>query len=640
MIRENKTYLYYYIFLFLLSITINLLFIYNIVLFKNIENTGRIILLLLTLFITIFFNIFLYKTNNKKYFTSLSIIFFLYLIILIIVNYNLNNIYEKISKIASNGTTYSTSIVTYSSNNNEDINKIDKIGIIDNKDSIEGYVIPNEIINNNDLDVELVYYDDYITMINDLLNNNIEYIFLPTNYLVTFDNIEFDSTLDNTKIIYTQGKDVKIENNKKKLDEPFTILLMGVDSTENDISNSSYNGDALMILTYNPNTYTATMLSIPRDSYMPISCLDNRKNKITHAAWYNESCIIDSLNNTFDINIDYYIKVNFKGLVNIVDNLGGIEVNVPYSFCESDSNRLWGENTVYVKEGVQKLTGEQALALSRNRHPWPEYCSEEWTNYYSSDIIRGQNQQLVLNEIINKVKDIKSLDTIYVLLDTVKNNLSTNLTTDNILSFYNASKDISKIKIQKLYLNGYDEYIYDYDYIKDKGTKLTLYDYIPYQESISVVSKAMKDNLNGSLITTDEVIGEVDGEELINLMPNLVGKTYYEVVDFCNKNNIELKVNYVSGSNMGLVTSQSVLESTDLEGVNSLTISVVNEVNSKKDINTKDNSKSESNIKSNEDNKSNKNENSIDNNIKENTNSEKDNTKNDDLDPIIGEIFN
>ena len=645
MIKEKKIYLITYTCLFILSIIVNLLFIYNTILFKNIENISRIFLVIISLILTIFFNIFLYKTNNKKKFTSISIIFFLYIIILIIINYNLKNIYTKISFISNNNKTYSSSIVTLISNDNEDITKIDEIGIINEENSIEGYQIPMGVINNNNLNYDLVKYNDYITMINDLLNKKIDYIFLPTDYQVKFKDIEFNDNLDKTKIIYTSDKDIEIKNKSdKKLTEPFTILLMGVDSTDDKIVNSSYNGDALMVLTYNPNTYTTTILSIPRDSYVNISCMNNRKNKITHSAWYDEECIVDTINNTFNINIDYYVKINFKGLVNLVDNLGGIEVDVPYSFCESDSNRLWGANTVYVKEGLQTLDGEQALALARNRHPWPEFCDSKWTNYYSSDIIRGQNQQLVLTELLNKIKDIKSISKLEELLDIIKDNTITNLTTNNILSFYNTSKDLNKIEFQKLYLNGYDKYIYDYDYISNKGTKLTLYNYVPYKDSIDLISSAMQDNLDGNLIVGD-TIGEVTGDEDIILMPDFTDKPYYEAEKFCNDHNIKFNINYVSGNKEGIIKNQSIEPNTNLEYVDNIEISVYRKED--KEINNNKNNK-QTEIKEevpkdntdknniNKDNSTNKNN----NNTKENNTDQDNNNNTEELDPIINEIFN
>ena len=637
MIKNNKKFLYSFIILFIFSIIINYLSIYNIILYKSIENTFRFIFIINIIIITLFFNIFLYKTNNKKHFTSISILFILYLIILIIVNYNLNNIYNKISNISSNSKIYSSSIVSNISNDNKDINKIKKIGIISDKNSIDGYIIPENIIEENKLNVELVYYEDYITMINDLLDKKIEYVFLPSNYKILFDNIEFNASLDTTKIIYSKKQEYKEKKkSNKKITEPFTILLMGVDSTEANINESSFNGDALMLLTYNPNTYTSTILSIPRDSYISISCFNNRKNKITHAAWNDENCIIDSLNNTFNINIDYFVKINFKGLVNLVDNLGGIEVNVPYSFCESNSERLWGNNTVYVDEGLQLLNGEQALALSRNRHPWPEFCESKWTNYNSNDIIRGNNQQLVLNGIIDRIKNIKSLDTIYLMLDTIKNNVSTNISTNNLLFFYNTSKDFNKIKFQKLFLNGYDSYIYDYDYINNKGTKLNLYNYVPYNKSIDTISKAMNDNLNGNLNVTDNIIGEESEEDKIILMPSFIGKMYTDAENFCNNHNIVLNVNYVDGVNNGIITYQSIQDNTDIEYVNNLSINVTKKKNNyNQEINNK---KQDNKIENNNTQKNN------DESIKQNENikNENDSIKedNNELDPIISEFIN
>ena len=616
MIKQYKIYLNCYRFLFIFSIIINFLFLYNIILFDNIENLFRTILLTISILITIFFNLYLYLTKNKKHFTIIYIILIIYIIILIIISYNLKSIYIKINKISINKTLYSSSIVTLKDNYNEDIMNIDKIGIISNKKYIDGYIIPLEIIDNNNLDVELVYYSDYISMINDLLNKKIEYIFLPTNYKTRFDDIN----VDKLKIIYSQRKEIKYEIDNKKDLESFTILLMGVDSTDNNIDNSFYNGDALILITFNPKKNTSTMLSIPRDTYLNISCMNDRRNKITHSAWFDDDCIISTINNSFNININYYIKINFKGLVNLVDNLGGIVVDVPYSFCESNSNRLWGMNTIYVEKGIQQLDGEQALAFARNRHPWPEFCGDKWTNYYSNDIIRGENQKKVIKSIVEKVKTIKSFESFRQILDTISENILTNINTNNILSFYKMGKNINNINIQKLFLNGYDEYIYDYDFINNTGTNLTLYNYIPYKESIDELSKVMNDNLDGKLIITNETIGDLEGTKYIDIMPSFIGKTYYEAQEFCDQHNIKLIINYVSGTDIGYITNQSINELTDLDYVDTLTIDVVNNIELEKEISKIDTSNNSSNNK-----------------IEKNTG---ENNINYDLDPIIKEIFN
>ncbi len=149
---------------------------------------------------------------------------------------------------------------------------------------------------------------------------------------------------------------------------------------------------------------------------------------------------MDTITNFTGIDIDYFVKINFKGVVKMVDTLGGVEVDVPYSFCEQDSNRKFGNNTIYVKAGLQTLYGEQALAFARNRHTWPEYCGIEWSNYVSNDFIRGQNQQTIIRALLNKIGDVKSLDTVYNLLDVIGDSMETNMTTSEILSFYNIAK--------------------------------------------------------------------------------------------------------------------------------------------------------------------------------------------------------
>ena len=262
---------------------------------------------------------------------------------------------------------------------------------------------------------------------------------------------------------------------------------MGVDSAEEGLSkNTVANGDSLILVTFNPNTLNATMLSIPRDSYVPISCWSGTpENKITHAAAYGTDCMMSTIENYFDVTIDYYAKINFKGLVNLVDTLGGITVEVPQDLCTDNSNR---EGQVCISEGVQTLNGEQALVLARNRK-----------QLAAGDLDRGLNQQLVIEGIVNKVKDMKSINQVMDVLNTITNNLDTNFTEQQILSFYDIAKDIMNnslqkddadlINIEQLYLDGTGQMIYD------ERTRLVLWDYVPNTKSRDDIVKAMKINL-------------------------------------------------------------------------------------------------------------------------------------------------
>ena len=83
-----------------------------------------------------------------------------------------------------------------------------------------------------------------------------------------------------------------------------------------------------MLITFNPETLNTTMLSIPRDTYVPITCFSGQaKSKITHAAWNGETCMMNTIENFTGINIDYYVKINFKGVI-IMDNLTAMVLKI------------------------------------------------------------------------------------------------------------------------------------------------------------------------------------------------------------------------------------------------------------------------------------------------------------------------
>ena len=515
---------------------VNISLIYNMLLLKNVETTLRVIIIIILILIYISSIYISFKIINKKdkIIIIFSIILLLYSIVLYFISFNIGKVYKSLSGITNNYMVTSMSIVTLS---NHHVNYNDgTIGYINTSMSLK-------ILDNNALD-------------NRKLNDNY----------------------------------VELLNNNQKIDKPFTILLMGVDSEIDGINNSSFNGDALMLITFNPKTLSTTLLSIPRDTYVPISCFENnRKNKITHAAWNGDTCMINTIESFFDIHIDYYLKINFKGIVSLVDELGGVEVDVPISFCEQDSNRNF-DNQICLDKGTKLLNGEEALALARHRKT-------------INDIKRGENQQLIVKGLMHKLKSIKSVNTIYNFLDTISNNMETNMNTNEILSLYNIGKEIvlksnssnidEIIKIKKLFINGYDAYIYDYDNITKAGTKLTLYNYIPYTESIDAIKTAMKINLellDGNLDESDE-IGRVGSGANVYVFPNFVGDNISTVKEYCDNKGIKLNIKYVTSKNnnlsVGEVTNQSIMSGMDLEyiGSDTLDVTVIEKVEKEEVIN-------------------------------------------------------
>ncbi len=534
----------------------------------------------------------------------------------------INKIYTSIDNIYKESYTYTTNLITMKDNNIKDISGVKnlKIGIISDTKSIDGYEIANEIINDKNLKNknQIIEYATQNEIITDLYDKKIDAALVSSNYISTSINSEkFTNIASETKTIYTKSKTImkKNDNTKKDVNEPFTMLVLGIDSTQSDMSKvTAFNADSLMLITFNPTTYNATIVSIPRDTYATISCLKNStKSKITHSGWYGESCVIDSLEELMGINIDYYVKINFKGVVNLVNAVDGIEVDVPYSFCEQNSERLWGNNTIYVEKGLQILNGEEALALSRNRHPNVE-CGIKWSNYNSSDLIRGQNQQKIINALINKIAKNTTLDKVYSILNVIKNNVDTNMSTNEILSYYNLAKDIALnsvdndniITFEKLYLSTYGKYLYD------SLMNISLSYQIYYEESLEEIINEMKINLE---LKKPELIKSFDfsinkeyqkkiigkgtyNQEEIKTVPNFVGKTYDIAETWTKQIGIKLVIEYdeTSEKEKNIIMSQSIPASYLLNNVDktkALTIKVSKNESTNKKQNLDDNSKKE-----------------------------------------------
>ena len=594
-LKKAKGWLIIMMLLFLIVTGASVYFIYAISLLNGIENTLRFIVSVVVVMIwllTLRSYIRSLKRRKISKYIPRIILSIIYIVILIVIGGFIIKTYSKVDNLTSSHDLYSTSIVTLKSNKVDSIKDMNnkKIGRITDETSVEGYTIPEEIIDKNNLKNKIEDYDTYTDLLDALLNEKIDYVFLPTDYVAMFSSIETYAEIGNTtKIIYTQTKEVKAEKKAgSNLKEPFTVLLMGVDSEQEDVRTASYNGDSLMLITFNPKTLSSTILSIPRDTYVPIACMKNqRKNKITHAAWQGESCMINTIQNFTGITIDYYVKINFKGVVKLVDSLGGIEVDVPLGFCEQDSDRNFG-NLQCVEAGHQVLNGEQALAWARHRK-----------SAGFDDFVRGQNQQLVVKGILNQLKNVRSLDTVYELMDTLGNNMQTNMTTNEILSLYNIGKDViikaadtpmeELLSMQRLYISGSDAYIYDYDPRSGQGTRMNLYNFVPYEESLQAVIDAMKVNLGlkePKMIKEfsfdinepyeETIIGKMNkGTTGINLLPDFSGDTEAIVRSWGSRYGFTVAVKQVASSRAkGTVISQSIPAKTDMEYVKSITINV------------------------------------------------------------------
>ena len=604
--KTNKIFLIIYLITLITYLITYIFLIKNLMSLSGIETAIRIIVIvifgiwLIVYFLWNLINLILKKFIKLSITTAITIIF---AIIFSFANYYISMIYSGISNIGEKEyIVYTTNLVVL---NGTEINDESILGMINNSDDIEGNVLAKELIEKENLtNNEIEEYSSYYEMIFDLLNGEIDGIFLSSNYQTIFGSEESFESLKDTTIAYTYSKEMENQDttltSNKSLTEPFTILLMGVDSETDGLNaNAAFNGDTLMLITFNPSTLNATMFSIPRDTYVPIACNNNRYAKINSSAAYGTSCVIDTVEQLTDITIDYYVKINFKGVVDLVDALGGIEVDIEapdfnYNhgvncggrFCEQNSDRdTSASGMIYLDPGLQTINGEEALAYARCRHL-----------YLQSDIDRNRHQQQVVEAIAKKAASLDSLTKIEEILNAVTKNITTNMSSTQILSLYdvlksmiaNSLSDGSFLTIEKTYLEYYSLPVR----LSNNGTFTSAIGYYP--DSLNAVIQLMKENLEieehemiktFSFDANEEYTTKVTGQgittgERLETMPNFVGRSVREVETRGLNHNIILHTEFVDETSPyynpnitpGLISNQSISDGILLNNVSELTI--------------------------------------------------------------------
>lgn len=634
--KSNKALRFLYYLVMIFYVVGLVLFIKSLLSLTGIETMIRtIVIIFFIIYFLLYSFINLLNLLRRKYKgVIISTIFsLLFVLIFFVGSYYINYVYNNLNNMQeSDKITYNTYLLTLK---DSEFNNNSKIGLISSKRDKDNNELSTKLYKNKKLKNEIVEYEDYIKLLLDLYNKEIDAVFVPGNFETLFRNEEgFENILNDTKVIYEYSEKKKNEDlnlvSDKDFNEPLTFLFLGVDSEGDGLNaNAAFNGDTLMLMSFNPKTLSSVLLSIPRDTYVPIACNNNRYAKINSSAAYGTGCVISTINNFLNINIDYYVKINFKGVVDLVDAVDGIEVDVEAptymankyngKVCEQNSDREWGDKLVCMAPERQVLNGEQALAYARCRHM-----------YIGSDLDRVKHQQQVVEALANKVLHFNSIKEFQDILNAVSKNIATNMETDTILSGYNVAKNVlgnklsgkDSLNIQKATLETYSLNVY----VPSQGRNTSAQGY--YESSLEDIKKAFNivlgkekeepiKTFSFSVNETYEIYrpgkGKRSGQSGA-LLPNFIGKTVSEAQEFCKNNNITLDIKYVDSGNehynnqvsVGLIADQSVHKDVLLSTVSNLTIYVVNSKTtnnnsnnnaSKSTENKNDNSKSDAIIK-------------------------------------------
>ena len=188
------------------------------------------------------------------------------------------------------------------------------------------------------------------------------------------------------------------------------VALFGVDGGRSD---------TIIIASINQTDHTIKLISVPRDTY--VSVQGYGKTKINHAyAYGKEQLALKTINSNFGLNISEYVTINFKGLINIINKLGGVEIEITKAEMDYINENV-NESYALTKKSVKKvtsygnvtLTGEQALTHARNRT-------------IGNDFTREERQRDVITAVMNKVSKM-SISQIWGLSDSILSEVKTNL---------------------------------------------------------------------------------------------------------------------------------------------------------------------------------------------------------------------
>ena len=276
-----------------------------------------------------------------------------------------------------------------------------------------------------------------------MLDEKIEAILVSSSQYAMISE-EIEDFEDDTRIIYKSNHEIEKTAEVSAGDSKYTIqngifnvYISGID-TSGSISNVS-RSDANIIATVNTKTHEVLLTSIPRDYYVTLHS-KGAKDKLTHSGIYGINETVTTVEDLLDVDINYYIRVNFTTVIELVDTLGGVEVYSEYDFSAQG---------YHFNQGYNYLNGAQALAFSRERH-----------SFASGDNQRVKNQHAVIEAIIRKVLNSTTLLTRYTsILESLEGSFQTNISQNEISNLVKAQlSDMSSWTIKNNALTGTGAY--------------------------------------------------------------------------------------------------------------------------------------------------------------------------------------
>lgn len=285
-------------------------------------------------------------------------------------------------------------------------------------DEIRGTV--SEINTKLGLEIATVEYNGLSEQAAALQSGEVDAIIYNEAYAAVLEEV-FEGYSDSVKIIYSHEVESVIENiaiDVKVREEPFVVYISGIDVYGAIETNSR--SDVNILAVVNPETHQVLLVTTPRDYYVAFPGITGgARDKLTHAGIYGVDTSMATLGELYDTEIQFYARVNFTSLIQMVDALGGVDVYSEFAFTTSSDSGL----VMDVVQGVNHFDGKEALAFSRERQ-----------HLASGDYQRGKNQQAVITAMIEKATSPAILAGANGIIESVSGNVDTNMSAEQIQS--------------------------------------------------------------------------------------------------------------------------------------------------------------------------------------------------------------
>ena len=347
-------------------------------------------------------------------------------------------------------------------------------------------------------DVQTTEYAGLTELADGLLNGEVNAMLMNSAYLSVYEDM--DGYTDFGTMVKEVGTvDVETEIQAAAEETPvepittanggkvYTIYLSGID-TRGEMTAKS-RSDVNIIATVNTDTHEILLVSTPRDYYVPLSISNGAPDKLTHAGIYGIDVCMDTLGMLYDIDINYYFRINFGGFVKVIDALGGITVDSDYDF---DSKNILG---YHFNKGENYVNGEQALIFARERYAFQE-----------GDRQRGKNQMAVIRGVVKKALSPEILTSYSSILSSLDGCFGTNITYEEIAQI-----------LQQQLSNGGDWTIVSYSVDGTGATEKPYsmsqkaYVMVPDYNTVDKAKSLMEKVRNGEVVTQEEADAPVSG---------------------------------------------------------------------------------------------------------------------------------